>query len=90
MNTLQKNNLDIKTFSKGFSIKNYHFEFRFRRDKQNSVKTFFVFIEKGYQKEQQEFISKIGYGLEHQTINNRNKITAHTRKQILKKTGYGE
>lgn len=86
MSTLQKKDLNIKTFTKGFSINNYHFEFKFRSDKKNGIKTFFIFIEKGYQKEKEEYITKVGYGLEHQLINDRNKITAHTRKQILKKT----
>lgn len=84
MNTLQKNNHNIKSFTKEFSIKNYHFEFSFRLDKDKGIKTFFFFIKKRYQRNQEMYISKIGYGLEHQLINDRNKIIARKRKQLLK------
>lgn len=85
MNTLPQN-LSIKSFVKRFSLKNYYIEFNLKLDRKNSARILFILIEKKYRENQEDYIKRIGYGLEHQLINKRNKITTHTRKQILKKT----
>ncbi|MBT2621196.1 MULTISPECIES: hypothetical protein [Chryseobacterium] len=84
MNTIQRIP-DVRSYIKGISIRNYSFGFILKSDKKNCIRSFFIFIEKEYEKEQEKFIRKIGYGIEHQLINDRNRIKAHRRKQILKK-----
>ncbi|ASK32135.1 hypothetical protein CEY12_19420 [Chryseobacterium sp. T16E-39] len=84
MNTIQQVP-DVKSYIKSISIRNYHFEFNLKFDKKNCIKSFFLFIEKEYEKDHEKFIRKTGYGIEHHRINDKNRIKAHTRKQLLKK-----
>ncbi|MBK1895151.1 hypothetical protein [Chryseobacterium paridis] len=84
MNTIQRIP-DVKSYIKTISIRNYSFGFNLKSDRKNCTKTFFIFMAKEYEKDHEKFIRKIAFGLEHQRINDRNRIKAHTRKQTLKR-----
>lgn len=80
---LQK--LNAKSFIKDFSFKNYSIEFNLKSDGKNSALSLFILLEKKYRKNQEDYIKRTACGIKYQRINGRNKITTHTRKQILKK-----
>ncbi|MDC8106938.1 hypothetical protein ACNFU2_18845 [Chryseobacterium sp. PTM-20240506] len=84
MNTIQRLP-DVKSYIKSISIRNYRLGFNLKFDRKNCIKSFFIFMAKEYEKDQEKFIRKTVYGIEHQRIDDRNRIKAHTRKQTLKR-----
>lgn len=89
MKVLHKSNRK-KSIVKRFSLLNFSFEINYSNIIEDRTIVFTLLFQRKYKKEKELFISNRIFGIAHQVIDQRNRLSTHSRKQILKQVNYGE
>ena len=81
---------NAKSIVKRFSVMNYSFEINYIKDKEKNTSVFTLLLERNYKEKEDFFVLRKSYAIAHQIINQRNRISTHYRKQLLKQVNDGE